>query len=177
MRIADWIRLGGLVMSVSLAGCATGAPAPAGMTQPPVMDTVRPGREAALASPQAGLPPQTLADGACASFFWTADDAHRLVGFENETEGFARFHAMGAEHGFYTPVREGGYVAGDALQRVYTDPDRQLDIRLSGTMGEGSPSGQRIERAVMRVVQPNGRTLVIPVMGLYACRGAGEAPR
>ena len=163
--------------ALALGGCVSASGAGGGsLLRPPALDQVRPGSEAALTDGQTGLSPQSLADGACATFFWTADAAHRLIAFENETDGFARIHAMGREHGFYTPAREGGYVTGEAFSRVYADPSRQLDIRLSGTVGDSLPTGQRIERAVMRVVQPNGRTLVIPVIGVYACRGAGSAP-
>ena len=174
-----WVPLLCGLAGLVLAGCAsTGGAAPsASLPRPPALEQARPGAEAALADGQSGLPPQSLADGACATFFWTADAAHRLVAFENETDGFARIFAMGTEHGFYTPAREGGYVTGDPFNRVYADAQRQLDIRLSGRVGESLPTGQRIERAVMRVVQPNGRTLVIPVIGVYACRGAGQAPR
>ncbi|WP_203291644.1 hypothetical protein [Maricaulis parjimensis] len=177
--IARLIGLTGLVMTGPLAGCVTtGDAAPSGaMARPPVLSEARPGVEASAQGDSHGLPPQTLAEGACATFFWSADSAHRLLAFENETEGFARIHALGRDNGFYTPAREGGYVTGEAFSRVYVDTDRELDVRLSGTVGETLPAGQRIERAVMRVVQPNQRTLVIPVIGVYACRGAGQAPQ
>lgn len=164
-----WRGINGFVLVlVSTAACATRPPGTA--LQPPVMSNVRVAPSVTESGDGRELPPQALEPGACATFFWTADAEHRFVAFENETEGFARVFANGAVHGFFLPPREAAYVAGDPYRRVYADPARQLDIRLSGTIGDPLPQGQRIDRTVMRVSQPNGQTLVVPLIGHYACR-------
>jgi len=165
-----------VIAALTLTGCGATLQAPAGdMPRPPALSNARPDPGPVPASGTRGeLPPQTLEAGACATFFWTADPAHRFVAFENETEGFARVFANGEEHGFYTPPREAPYIAGQAYRRDYVDPQRGLDIRLAGTVGETLPSGQRIERTVMRVLQPNGQTRVVPLIGHYACRVTPE---
>ncbi|MED5547800.1 MAG: hypothetical protein VX529_00460 [Pseudomonadota bacterium] len=174
MRTADGLLL--LAAGLLLSACtATAGGASTQLQRPPALSQVRPDPAPAAAGDTAGaLPPQTLEAGACATFFWTADPAHRFVAFENETEGFARVFANGAEHGFYTPPREAPYVAGETYRRDYVDPVRGLDIRLTGRVGEPLPAGQRIERVVMRVLQPNGQTRVVPLIGHYACRTVAE---
>jgi hypothetical protein len=164
-----------LILMAGLALAACGATTQSAMPRPPDISNARAGEAAAVAPGHNELPPQTLAAGSCATFFWTADDRHRFVAFENETEGFARIFANGAAHGFYTPPREGRYVAGDPYRRDYVDPQRQLDISISGTIGDPLPQGQRIGRTVMRVLQPSGQTVVVPLIGHYACRSVQNA--
>jgi hypothetical protein len=155
--------------ALAVTGC--GAATSGGLPRPPAMTGAAPGPAVAPAAAASdGLRPQDLAPGTCAAFFWTAGTSHRFVAFENETEGYARVFANGREHAFRTPPREGIHMTGDAYRRDYVDPARGLDIRISGTMGEALPQGQRIERAAMRVVQPDGGTRVMPLVGHYACR-------
>lgn len=174
VRTADGLLL--LAAGLALSACtATAGSASTQLQRPPALSQARLDPALAAAVETAGaLPPQTLEAGACATFFWTADPAHRFVAFENETEGFARVYANGAEHGFYTPPREAPYVAGESYRRDYVDPARGLDIRLTGRVGEPLPTGQRIERVVMRVLQPNGQTRVVPLIGHYACRTVAD---
>lgn len=139
----------------------------------PVFGNARAGEPAPVAD-LSQLPPQSLAEGACATFFWSADSAHRFLAFENETEGYASIFANGAAHGFYVPPREGRYVAGDEYRRTYADPARDLDIQIAGRIGDPLPTGQRIERVIMRVNQPNGQTVVVPMIGHYACRNRSQ---
>jgi len=168
VRSAILVVLGGLVVS---ACGATGAPPPPALSGPPPVSNVRPGlAPAPSADGRRELSPQRLENGACATFFWTADASHRFVAFENETEGFARIYANGQTHGFFLPPREAAYVTGDPFRRDYIDPERGLDIRIAGMIGDPLPQGQRIDRTVMRVLQPNGQTLVVPLIGHYACR-------
>ena len=68
------------------------------------------------------------------------------------------------------PRRDSLHVSGDGYRRSFLDPDRNLDIEIAGRVGESLPTGQRIERVVMRVEQPNGQRLVVPLIGHYACR-------
>lgn len=158
--------------SLAVTACgATATPSDPMLSGLPPVSNVRPGLAQAPSSDgRHELPPQRLEDGACATFFWTADATHRFVAFENETEGFARIHANGQDHGFFLPPREAAYVTGDPFRRDYIDPGRGLDIRIIGTIGDPLPQGQRIDRTVMRVLQPNGQTLVVPLIGHYACR-------
>ena len=164
-----------LIAAGLLTACGATTSRSTDLPRPPALSNAR--ADTGAAAPGEGrseLPAQSLAPGACATFFWTADPAHRFVAFENETEGFARVFANGEEHGFYTPQRQEPYVTGEPYRRDYIDPQRGLDIRLAGRVGEALPSGQRIERVVMRVVQPNGQTRVVPLVGHYACRVVAE---
>jgi hypothetical protein len=155
-----WRATSGLALAlVSVAACAT---APSG-SAPVLAPAVGAPRE---------LPPQILAQGDCASFFWTADAEHRFLVFEHETGGFARLVVDGAEHRLLVPPREAAHVTGDPFRRVYSDPERQVDVRLSGIVGDPLPEGRRMERVVMRVSRPDSSTLVIPMIGHYACRPA-----
>ncbi|WP_300553461.1 hypothetical protein [Maricaulis sp.] len=150
-----------------LGGCTTtdGLPVPTGpQTANPDTDT------AALVEGLDQLPPQQLDAGECAGFFWSADAEHRFLAFENETLGYARVFADGQVHEFAVPSRQGSHIAGDLYQRHYVDAARQLDMRLSGTIGERLPDGQRIERSVLSIQQTDGQRMVIPVIGHYACR-------
>lgn len=153
---------GGLTACVSTGGGNT--------ITPPVFGNSRSALATEAATGLSELPPQTLAAGACATFFWSADSQNNFLAFENETEGYSNVFANGTVHGFYIPPREGNYVAGDVYRRTYVDPARDLDIQVAGTIGDPLPTGQRIERVVMRVNQPNGQTLVVPMIGYYACR-------
>ena len=174
VRRASLIIAAGLGM-LALTACGATTGSVSRLAPPPPVNNVRPVEGGA--EPTAGaLPPQSLADGECATFFWTVDEAHRFLVFENETEGFARIFATGAAHGFYVPPREGGYVSGDAYQRTYVDTDRQLDIRLTGVIGDPLETGLRIDRAVMRIEQPNGQRVVIPLLGHYRCRARAATP-
>lgn len=164
-----------LAAGLGLAACSATAGGGSAMPRPPALSDARPDGPATAAQGRRELPPQTLEAGACATFFWTADRVHRFVAFENETEGYARIFANGAEHGFSTPPRDQPYLEGEAYRRDYVDPARGIDIRLAGRIGEALPAGQRIERVVMRVLQPNGQTRVIPLVGHYACRVARPA--
>ncbi len=159
--------MAGLLGAVLLTGCAT----PGGLPFPAGPQAAAPEAEApALVEVLDQLPPQQLDAGECAGFFWSADAEHRFLAFENETGGYARVFADGQVHEFAVPSRQGSYIAGDPYQRHYVDAARQLDMRLTGTIGERLPEGQRIERAVLSIQQPDGQRLVIPVIGHHACR-------
>jgi len=158
------------VASGLATACATSGAT--GLLNPPAFNNAREG-EPVVQAGLTELPPQDLVAGACATFFWSADSRHRFLAFENETEGFANVFANGGVHGFYVPSREGGYVAGDRYQRRYADAERDLDIEIAGRIGDPLPTGQRIERVIMRVNQPNGQTMIIPMIGHYACRQRG----
>lgn len=160
-----------LVLSLSACASTSSTDGPA----LPVFGNARQGEPAPQPQDLTELPPQVLAPGACATFFWSADNRHRFLAFENETEGFANVFANGAVNGFYVPPRERNYVAGDTYRRSYIDPARDLNIQISGQIGDPLPTGQRVERVVMRVNQPNGQTIVIPMIGHYACRERSQS--
>ncbi|MBR9825938.1 MAG: hypothetical protein GYB36_09070 [Alphaproteobacteria bacterium] len=175
MRAKISMILMAVVTGWGLAGCVTSGDARESGAQMPVFGNARPGEPAPQVPGLDELPPQNLEAGTCATFFWSADDAHRFLAFENETEGFANIFVNGSAQGFYNPPRERNYVAGDSFRRSYVDPGRDLNIQISGQIGDPLPTGQRIERVVMRVNQPNGQILVIPMIGHYACRTRSQA--
>lgn len=156
-----------LVLALSLSACAAGNASPA---------TPEPGgarsNEAAAADLTATseLGPQTLAPGECGTFFWTADSGHRFVVFENEMRGYAQIFINGSAEGFSSPRREGMHAAGDPYLRRFVDPERNLSIEIDGRIGDPMPMGQRIDRVVMRIQQPDDTLLVMPLIGHYACR-------
>ncbi|WP_300528767.1 hypothetical protein [Maricaulis sp.] len=159
-----WIA--GLAGALALGGCATSGLQMPGVATAPVAEPVAADAVEALSE----LPAQPLVAGACGTFFWSADSSHRFLAFENETEGFARVFANGQVNAFSFPARQSSFIVGDPYERRYVDAGRQLDLRLTGTVGERLPEGQRIERSVLSIQQPDGQRLVIPVIGHYACR-------
>lgn len=122
----------------------------------------------------AQLAPQVLTAGACAAFFWSRDGQHRFLVFDNETAGLTRIFVDGRSEQFTTPPQRGGYISGDPYRRAWADPARDLDISLTGMIGESAPTGLRIDRAVLRLRQSDGAERVIPVAGQYVCRGAPQ---
>lgn len=161
-----WIS--GLLGAALLSGCAT-AGGGLQLPMPESRDNSSPD-EPVVVEALTELPPQQLNAGACAAFFWSADAQHRFLAFENESEGFAHVFANGQVNEFSVPTRQGSYIAGDPYQRHYVDAERQLYLRLTGMIGERLPDGQRIERSVLSIQQPDGQRLVIPVIGHFACR-------
>lgn len=158
--------LSSTVLAALLSACTT-----TGGTLPvPSLGGARPVEQASPIASASELAPQTLSAGECGTFFWSADPDHRFLAFENETRGYAQVFVNGVAQGFYMPRRDSLYVAGDGYRRSFVDPERQLDIEIAGRVGESLPTGQRIERVVMRVEQPNGQRLVVPLIGHYACR-------
>lgn len=154
------------VLAALLSACTT-----TGGTLPvPSLGGARPAEQTAPAVAANELTPQTLDAGECGTFFWSADPDHRFLAFENETRGYAQIFINGGAQGFYMPRRDSLHVSGDGYRRSFLDPDRNLDIEIAGRVGESLPTGQRIERVVMRVEQPNGQRLVVPLIGHYACR-------
>ena len=72
--------------------------------------------------------------------------------------------------GFSSPRREGMHAAGDPYLRRFVDPERNLAIEIDGRIGDPMPMGQRIDRVIMRIQQPDDTLLVMPLIGHYACR-------
>ena len=122
----------------------------------------------------AQLAPQALTVGACAAFFWSRDGQHRFLVFDNETAGVTRIFIDGRSEPFAAPPQRAGYISGDPYRRAWNDPARDLDISLTGTIGESLPTGLQIDRAVLRVRRSEGGEMVIPVAGQYVCRGAPQ---
>jgi hypothetical protein len=156
-----------VLLTMLLASCASGGDR---LSRRGMPDAAAGGRVAA--SDQ--LAAQTLLAGACAAFFWSRDGQQRFLVFDNETAGLSRIFVDGQTEDFVTPAQRGGYISGDPYRRAWTDPARQLDISLTGVMGESQPTGLQIDRAVLRLRQSDGRELVIPVAGQYVCRGAPQ---
>lgn len=152
--------------AVLLSACTTTG----GALPVPALGGTRAAEQAAPDIAENELAPQTLDAGECATFFWSADPDHRFLAFENETRGHAQVFINGSAQGFYMPRRDSLYISGDGYRRSFVDPERELDIEIEGRVGESLPTGQRIERVVMRVEQPNGQRLVVPLIGHYACR-------
>ena len=155
-----------LVLALAMSACAStdGAlpvPGTGGMSAAEATAPVAPANE---------LAPQNLQPGECGTFFWTADSEHRFVAFENETRGYAQLFVDGGTESFSGQRRDGLHVAGDHYRRGFSDPARNLDIEIEGRIGDPLPTGQRIERVVMRVQQSDGALFVVPLIGHYACR-------
>jgi hypothetical protein len=163
-------RLCGLWLAgLLLAGCATS-------------DIASPDGSAALAETPAPaqhgdsavqLSAQELALGECGVFFWGVSRANPFLAFENESRGQARIFADGREHGFDTPPQQRQPLSGDPYRRRFIDPERGLNFEIHGVFGEAMRDGVRIERAVLRHIQPDGAAIVTPVAGFHACRSAG----
>ncbi len=171
MRAKPVSALAALAGMLSLAACATpGAQAPSS----PILGNAAPAEPAVPQTDLTELPPQNLIAGECATFFWSADTQNRFLAFENETRGYANIFVDGAAHRFAAATHRGSYVAGDLYRRSFVDPARNLDIQISGEIGDPLPSGQRIDRVVMRITQPDGQILVIPMIGHHACRNRAQ---
>ncbi len=121
--------------------------------------------------PGEALPPQTLQPGACGLFFWTATPPHRLVLFENEQERRAEAVHDGDIHRMGVPSQRADFIQGDDFRRLYLHRETGRTFTVSGEIGETTPSGPRIERAVARVRERSGTETVRPVIGVRACRG------
>lgn len=150
------IVLAGLV----LAGCATAVPAP----QAPVR----------AASQEGGridaLPPQNLPDGECGLFFWTSASPHRFIVYENESRRAVKLVHDGEIIELGVVAQTVDMIVGDSFERLYPAPSHNLVFSVTGTIGERTRSGTRIERALLRVEQPSGAEIVQPVLGLRTCR-------
>ncbi|WP_019960055.1 hypothetical protein [Woodsholea maritima] len=116
------------------------------------------------------LPPQTLRDGQCGLFFWTQSLPHRFIVFEHERYQSVSILYDGEIHTLGVTPQSSDYLEGEPFRRVYLDQDNRRVYTLDGQIGERTSAGPRIERAVMRVRDNDGRQVVMPVIGLFSCR-------
>lgn len=178
-------RAGLMAGLLAFAGCALPGHPPGQWPEETMgapQRTVAPAQtSAALATPAApdpvglepseALPPQELAPGECGLFFWTSSLPHHLVVFENETRRRASALHDGATHLMGVPAQRADFVQGDAFRRLYLHQDTGRTFTVTGEIGEATPSGPRIERALLRVRERTGVEVVRPLTGLRACRG------
>ena len=127
--------------------------------------------DAPSVEPGEALPPQTLQPGACGMFFWTAALPHRLVLFENEADRRAEAVHDGTIHRMGVPSQRADFIHGDEFRRLYLHRETGRSFTVSGEIGATTPSGPRIEQAVIRVRERSGTETVRPVIGVRACRG------
>lgn len=116
------------------------------------------------------LPPQSLRDGQCGLFFWTQTLPHRFIVFEHERYQTVSILFEGEIHNLGVTQQSTDYLEGEPFRRVYLDQERRRVYTLDGIVGERTTAGPRIERAVMRVRENDGRQVVTPVIGLFSCR-------
>lgn len=145
----------------ALAGCAS-MPGPSA-----------PVESAARTAPQASgeaLPPQTLAPGECGLFVWTSEAPHRFVLFEDERARRVKIAHGGEILELDVPPQRADFLPGDRFDRLYPAEGRERVFTLSGTVGEPTRSGVRIERALLKVRRADGTEIVRPVLGVRSCR-------
>lgn len=111
-----------------------------------------------------GLPPQDLAAGECAAFFWGRAAPNPLLVFENESRGEARLWLNGAEVRESTPVRRFSYQAGQPINRGYGA------ATVSGEVTAFRGNEAIVGRALLRVGEASGQETVTPLIGLISCR-------
>lgn len=166
MAIKPWI--GGAGFILALAGCASVAD-PANAVSGSSAIIFEQTRTDGEVDPGA-LPPQELDLGECGVFFWNARADRRFLAFENLTTGLARIHVDGQMREFLSSIRAEPVAPGVPFVRRFTNPTLSLDIELSGDVEGGVAAGFRIAPARMRLLQPDGGQVVIPLIGHYACR-------
>jgi hypothetical protein len=114
------------------------------------------------------LPPQALRPGECALFVWTATAPHRLVLFE----AFGRGEALLRFEGRDVPLRplsDASVIGGGGLALAYDSWPDGLRAELSGQAETVEGEGFELSRAVLRVMEHAGLT-VMPVGGVGVCR-------
>ena len=150
----------------ALSGCASLPDAARDGERPPV--------EARQAEPaeRGELAPQTLREGQCAIFLWTASPPHRLVFFDNGSAARLRHGDRSLE--LSSPGATPDGPAGGKIERSHEGEG--LTAVLSGVIGGESRAGFRIERAVLRITEPSGAAVVRPVRGVRSCRGQPGDP-
>lgn len=151
--------------------CLSGAPACASsvQSQPP------PAGEVPAMSPEVrpGLPPQTLAEGECGTFFWDRAGPNALRLFENESRGQARVWLEGEILELGTEARAGSYSAGQRFSRTYRLPSDAI-LAIEGEITAAREGEAVIGRALLRRTLPGGAVEISPLMGLSNCRETAD---
>lgn len=144
-----------------LAGCASMAPggSPGDASGPAA-------RQGAVEA----LPAQTLGLGECGLFFWTSDAPHRFVLFVDETAGRAKLVHAGAIRELDITAQSSGYLPGERVEQIYSDPAHDRVFTLTGRIGQETRSGVRIERALLKARHADGHEIVRPLLGVRSCR-------
>jgi len=157
-----WVSIA--FMGVAASACASGGPAPqsdvaaAAGTERPVPATV------------ASLPAQRLAPGQCGIFLFEARPPNHFVVFEDEANQRVRLVHAGQVYEIQVTPQGGAFLPGEDFRRVYPAADESLTFTLDGVVGEGTPSGRRLENVILTVRQLDGTRTVRPVAGVRSCR-------
>lgn len=132
------------------------------------------------AAPVQALAPQTLAPGTCGLFLFELRAPNSFILFEDETARRVRLVQDGAVLELGVAPQGGAGVPGEALRRVYLDPERNVTYTLTGRIGAETASGQRLERVILRARTLDGVETVTPLGGVRRCmerRPVGPSPR
>lgn len=158
--------LAALAVLVFLSACG----GVGGVSAPPNPFAPDPEPAAPVAETLTELGPQTLADGACGTFFWGMAEPNPFLVFVNESQGLASVFSDGQAHDFTVARRPAPLVVGDAYDRRFQDAARGLDFHLTGTASQIVADGLRVERSVIRRRLPDGAQRVTPLVGVFTCR-------
>lgn len=162
-RALESLILGGIC--AGLAACATDGAGRAGTVDE------APAPVAAAAQPVTGpvgvLAPRELEAGECGLFLYARRAEPQFIFFAQDGAGTAQMNLDGAEESL---TRSEAAVQRElATQQAYQG-EGGLRVELSLEIGEALTGGIRIPAGSLRLSQPDGWDLVIPVTGLSACQ-------
>lgn len=148
-----------------LAACATDggedAPAPGNETAPPAAAEAAP-----VSGPIGVLAPRDLDDGECGLFLYSRRAAPQFIFYAQDGAGIARMNLDSAE---VSLTRKDAARRDLAAEQAYQG-ENGLRVELNLEIGEALTGGIRIPAGSLRLSQPDGWDLVVPVTGLTACQ-------
>lgn len=154
------------ILVLSLGACATdGSPTPPPSIAPNAADQ-------AIESRIGTLPPQTLEDGACGMFLWARDSRRNLVFFTSDRSGAARFILDDRELELPRTAADGDLVFGQYTRQQFADSGVSLRVVVRPDPGSGLIGGAVLRQGMMNIRDGEGWSLVLPVAGMIACKGA-----
>ena len=159
------MRAGAGLALLLIAGCATGrhpsAIAPATVSNSASADGL----------PLGTLPRQDLSPGECGIFLWKAGENARLLLAATANPPVARIMLDG--HIVDLPRIDGkgaGVVSGPDPSARYGDGRITLALDLVIEARRGLTDGAAVPSGVLRLDRADGESIVMPVVGLLACR-------
>ncbi len=142
---------------------------PVSAPKPPIAQTPA-APDDVLLSRIGGLDRQALEDGECGLFLWAALPERQLVFFQRARDVGAQMHL---DNSVQTLIRT--RAEGDQIYSIFPDQsfragDLTITLSLATEGLQPVTKGSMVRQASLRLDDPDGWTIVLPVAGLVACQ-------
>lgn len=142
---------------IGLASCSTTPDTPAALAR---ANSVQPG----------GLPAQQLALGECGLFLFSLSGEPRFIFFSKAGTDEARMVIVDQEETLSLQSRGGDVFGQFTTEQQWLVPRTSQRVDVSVVAGEPLVAGQQVPSGRLKVTDPNGWEMIIPVSGVRACQ-------